>query len=57
MTTAAVLPSCPFSSTCVTPGISRHTHPEGNLVCPYYIMLHGSGGGGDDGDDDVKRDL
>ena len=26
--TTAVLPSCPFSSTCVTPGISRHTHPE-----------------------------
>ena len=24
----AVFPSCPFSSTCVTPGISRRTHPE-----------------------------
>ena len=24
-----LLPSCPFSSTCVTPGISRHTHPKG----------------------------
>ena len=31
-----VLPACPFSSTCVTPGTSRHTHPEGEgnlLVC------------------------
>ena len=26
--TTAVLPSCPFSSTCVTPGNSRRTHPE-----------------------------
>ena len=26
--TTAVLPSCPFSSTCVTPGISRCSRPE-----------------------------
>ena len=24
-----MLPSCPFSSTCVTPGVSYHTQPEG----------------------------
>ena len=36
MTTAAVLLSC-FRSTCVTSGISRRTHPEGE---PYiYIGL------------------
>ena len=32
--TTAVLPSCPFSSTCVTPGILRRTHPEGE-PCMY----------------------
>ena len=40
MTTTAVLPSCPFSSTCVTPGISLRTHPEGEpcmyIYCIYY---------------------
>ena len=32
-----MLPSCPFSSTCVTPGISRHTHPEGE-PCIYVSI-------------------
>ena len=31
----AVLPACPFS-TCVTPGISHYTHPEGE-PCIHYI--------------------
>ena len=31
-----MLPSCPFSSTCVTPGISRHTHYEGE---PFICIL------------------
>ena len=34
--TTAVLPSCPFSSTCVTPGISRRTRPEGE---PSHIHI------------------
>ena len=33
--TTAVLPSCSFSSTCGTPGISRRTHPEGE---PYTCV-------------------
>ena len=32
--TIVVLHSCPFSSTCVPPGISRHTRPEGE-PCTY----------------------
>ena len=36
----AVLPSCPFSSTCVTPGIARRTHPEGEpFIYSEYIKL------------------
>ena len=35
MTTGA-LPSCPFSSTRVTPGISRHEHPEGEPCTTMY---------------------
>ena len=38
----AVLPACPFS-TCVTPGVSRNTHPEGepciiNTTVSYQIL-------------------
>ena len=31
-----MLPSCPFSSACVTLGIPRHTHPEGE-PCIYKL--------------------
>ena len=33
-----MLPSCPFSSTCVTPEISSHTHPEGELCTTINIL-------------------
>ena len=36
--TTAVLPSCPFS-TCVTPGISRRIHPEGEPCIHIYINV------------------
>ena len=35
----AVIPACPCSSTCVTPGISRHTYLEGE-PCNIYLSLH-----------------
>ena len=34
--TTAVLPSCSFSSTCITLGISRHTHSEGKPCITMY---------------------
>ena len=34
--TTAVFPSRPFLSTCVTPGISLHTHPEGEACITMY---------------------
>ena len=41
--TTAVLPSCPYSSTCVTPGISRRTHSEGEyiyIICIYLEYMY-----------------
>ena len=35
-----MLPPCPFSSTCVTPGISRHTHSE-EEPCIYDFTRNG----------------
>ena len=37
---ATVLPACPYFSTCVTPGISRPTHPEGAPCTWYVYMIH-----------------
>ena len=33
-----MLPLCPFSSTCVTPGISRHTPPDGEPCL--FVRMH-----------------
>ena len=37
-TATTALPACPFSSTCVTSGISRHTQPEGE-PCVYIYLV------------------